>query len=275
MAISSTPGWAHISTSFPVLTLIVREFIDTDLQLNTMTKSGDETHHFEPSPKNLIQWQREDLLIVNGLGLEHWLPQIQARPNFGSKFVIASAGINPLMNQGHTPDPHAWLNPDNLVIYIENIQKRLQQQYPNKKELFRTKGDLLVKNVRAWQKQTDSQFSNLPKDALMITAHSSFTYLAQSFGISSLALLGDHDGETFSPRQMTLKLTEIKKSNHRVFFGDGNSQDTSLKNWATKTGSPWGGVLWGDTFPASSAPKTLLEYLNHNTALILSAFSSP
>lgn len=260
-----------ITTSFPILTLITNELIESvsDIKIQTLTKSGEEAHHFEMSAKTLIQLQQQDLLIVNGLGFEHWLQQIQLNKVLNRKIIVASKGINPLSNPLNLPDPHAWHDPDNLLIYIENIKNGLVERYPIHKNKFEEKSRELKLKIKEWKINTQSEFLKQNKSFIVVTSHSAFSYLANAFGFKNIALLGDHEGESVSARVLITKITEIKKMKIRLFFGDSSDQDSSLKDWSNKTSSIWGGILWGDTIAESSRPFTLLEYLKHNTDLIL------
>jgi zinc/manganese transport system substrate-binding protein len=262
---------AGVTTSFPVLTLIVHELVGPEIEVSTLTQSGEQAHHFEVTPKTLMHLQKQDLLIVNGLGFEHWLDQLEKNKLLKGKIIVATRGVTPLKDLSHKLDPHAWHDPENLVLYINNIHTALVSQYPNQKVALDLKLKTLNEKILTWKKQKEIQFAQLPKSFCIITAHSAFSYLARAFGFKSIALLGDHEGETLSPRQLTLKINELKTQPERAFFGDGTKQDTILKEWARKTSSPWGGVLIGDSLEQAPKNLTLMDYLEHNVSIITKA----
>lgn len=267
---------AGITTSFPILTLIVRELTGPEIEVKTLTHSGEEAHHFEMNPKTLMNLQQQDLLIVNGLGFEHWLAQIEKNKLMKGKIVVASEGVSALKSANNNLDPHAWHDPALLLVYIDNIQKALISRFPKQKHHFDEKAKTLKEKILNWKKQKDLQFAKLPHPFCIITAHSAFSYLARAFNFKSIALLGDHEGENISPRQLILKVKELETYPQRVFFGEGSQQDQTLKEWAKKTSSPWGGILLGDSLDQTPPSLDLLGYLEYNTSAILKAtqFSS-
>ncbi len=264
-------SFAGITTSFPVLTLIVHELVGAEIEVNTLTQSGEEAHHFEMTPKKLMHLQKQDLLIVNGLGFEHWLDQLEKNKLLKGKIIVASQGVTPLKSPSLEVDPHAWHAPENLLQYIRNIHKALVVQYPNQKGALDLKAKNLNEKILLWKKQKEIQLARTSKSLCIITAHSAFSYLAEAFHFKSIALLGDHEGETLSPRQLTLKINELKALPQRAFFGDGSQQDPILKEWAKKTSTPWGGILLGDSLEQAPKNLTLMDYLEHNLSVIIKA----
>lgn len=265
-------SWAGITTSFPVLTMIVSELVNPEepsMAIRTLVHSGEEAHHFELSPKGLINLQKEKLLIVNGLQFEHWLDPVRAKIASKVKIVEAAEGIKPIRLSEKQIDPHAWHDPENLIIYVRNIEVALSEVYPHQKQFIRQQGEALRTKIQKWHAEKITEFKSLPLPFMIVTAHNSFAYFARAHGLKNLALLGDHEGETLSPRQLSTYLKEIRQAKHRLFLGDGNEQDTNLRGWAKKTSSPWGGELWGDTLPQRTPTLKTLEYLEHNTSVVI------
>jgi ABC-type Zn uptake system ZnuABC Zn-binding protein ZnuA len=269
---------AKVITSFPVLTLITQDILGIELsdtlRVETLSPSGADAHHFDPSPKMLMDLQKSNLIIVNGLGFEHWLSRWQDKPEFKNRILVASAGVKTSIKQGHETDPHAWHHPDNLLVYIANIKQALIQKFPQHQAVLQQRAEQLQLEVQQWHQQTSKQLGNIGKPLLFITAHSGFAYFAQAFNLQYIALLGNHEGEAISPRQLTLKITELKKTLRRVFLGDNTEQDLQLKDWARKTQSPWGGELLGDSLDLKKKPLGLMQYLRHNSELFIKAFST-
>ena len=82
------------------------------------------------------------LFIVNGLGLEGWLTRLIQSARYGGPVVVATAGIAPVTTTeaGQTkpsPDPHAWQDPRNGVVYAENIARALTGVDPGHAEAYR------------------------------------------------------------------------------------------------------------------------------------------
>lgn len=258
-----------ITTSFPILTLITSELIDSQIPLSTLSSSGEDAHHFELTPKTLIQLQNQDLLIINGLGFEHWYEPSKIKLPAKLKIVVASEGINPLIDAHKKTDPHAWQDPTNLEKYIVNIQAALESAFPTQKPDIARRASVLRERLQQWRKEKTELFTKAPPGLLLVTAHDSFAYFGRAFGLKIMALLGNHEGESISPRQLTLRLKDIAAHPHRLFLQEGSELDSTLSTWAQKTNSYLSGPLWGDRLPDSNPPRHLLDYLDHNAKLIL------
>ena len=75
-------------------------------------------------------------LVINGLGLEGWLPRLVQSSGSKAAIVTATAGIAPL-RLGAAADPHAWQSVANAKIYVANIRDALAAADPADAEAYR------------------------------------------------------------------------------------------------------------------------------------------
>lgn len=262
-------AWAKgITTSFPLLTLITKDLVPPNIPIRTLTASAEEAHHFEMTPKILIELQNQDLIIINGLNFEHWVDSIKTNLPKTLKIINATAGIKPLVLDHQEVDPHAWHDPQNLKKYIDNIQAALVTQYPEHQATINTRSKILKDRTQKLFEEYSQKFKGLNKNLTLVTAHDSLNYFAHAYGFNSLSLYDNHHGENLSPRQLTEKLKEIKKQKHRLFLLDGSDTDSNLKSWAQKTNSAVIGIIWSDGLPKTNPPQDILDYLEHNAKLV-------
>jgi len=88
-----------VITSFSVLGDIVQEIGGDKIALTTLVTENGDTHAFKPSPKDVRGVSKADLIVINGLGFEGWLPRLIEASHFDGMQVIASNGIKAL--DGH------------------------------------------------------------------------------------------------------------------------------------------------------------------------------
>lgn len=283
-----------VMVSFPFLALIIKEVAGPELTISTLTSSEEDIHHLELSPKTLLKLNNQDLLFYNGLGFESAMKVLRQTPEWekkwSQKMIELSKGVTPLKNEQGQTDPHAWHDPDNLIIYIDNVASALSEHYPQNREFFFQRAKESKEKLTHWKQEKIKLLQKLPKTLLMVTAHDGFRYLAESLKINIICLLNNHDRDTLSPKKLAQKIKTIKEYSHRQFFGDGGSQDIMLKGVAENTQSPWGGLLWGESPPLNTqallsslssekaSPATtsvsLLDYLEHNFTIIYKAFTT-
>ena len=64
-------------------------------------------HVYTPAPADAKKVADAKLLVINGLGLEGWLPRLLQASGSKAPIVTATKGIAPL-KLGADADPHAW-----------------------------------------------------------------------------------------------------------------------------------------------------------------------
>lgn len=89
-----------VISSFSVLGDIVQEIGGDKIALTTLVSENGDAHAFKPSPKDVRGVSKADLIVINGLGFEGWLPRLIEASHFKGQQVIASNGIN-LLEGGH------------------------------------------------------------------------------------------------------------------------------------------------------------------------------
>ena len=127
--------------------------------MTTLVGPNGDVHVYTPAPADAKKIADAKLLVVNGLGLEGWLPRLVQ--SSGSKAVIVTAtdGIAPLKLDS-AADPHAWQSVVDARIYVANIRDALVAADPADAAAFRAnaagylaKLDALDREVRRrWRK---------------------------------------------------------------------------------------------------------------------------
>lgn len=278
-----------IATSIPILKQITEEIVPLDsIEVISLTSSNEDSHHFELSPKAIIQIKNYSFLIYNGLGLDnHWAESLKKYSSIKISFIEASKNIIiKLMNSNNTYDPHAWHNPDNIISYIESISEELLKSFALSKQntslnlSIQKKSKLLIEKIKQWKnnkwdlfnkkflmKKKELSNETFSKALVGLTMHSEFNYLFHYFQIPTHSIFTHHDTETLSPKELTLILNNIQKYQKRIFYNESNLNPLLYKDWIEKTKSQKGGTLWNDV--PSSMPHSVLQFLDHNAEVII------
>src|SRR5258708_13762182 len=110
----------NVVASFSILGDFIRNVGGDRVNVTTLVGPNSDVHVYAPAPADAKKIADAKLVIVNGFGLEGWLPRLVQ--SAGNKAVIATAteGIAPL-KRGSNADPHAWqsaANPKTDVAHI-------------------------------------------------------------------------------------------------------------------------------------------------------------
>ena len=178
-----------VVTSFYVLADLAQKIGGEHISVINLVPPGAEPHDWEPETSDLVLLERADLLIYNGLGLEHWLDKVStALTNEDLVLLEASAGIEPLMTS-QMPDPHVWLDPNNVRQMLLTIRDGLAELLPQAADDFAAAWvsyDLELLDLDQYSTQA---FTGLARQEIIV-AHEAFGYLARAYGLEQIAIEG-------------------------------------------------------------------------------------
>ncbi|NJK83791.1 MAG: zinc ABC transporter solute-binding protein [Saprospiraceae bacterium] len=107
--------------------------IATDsMDIQSIVPIGSDPHLYEPTPQDVQAVKTANLILMNGLGFEGWLKKLIDNSGTSAKVVLITAGIQPIQSlvYKNTADPHAWMNIQNGLVYIENIKNAFTDLIP-------------------------------------------------------------------------------------------------------------------------------------------------
>lgn len=113
-------------------------------EVSSITKPGAEIHEYQPTPGDIKRAQGAQLILANGMNLELWFQRFYQHLN-GVPEVIVSSGVTPVgITEGpyeSKPNPHAWMSPDNALIYVDNIRDALIKYDPANAQTYQRNAD--------------------------------------------------------------------------------------------------------------------------------------
>ena len=120
-----------VVASFSILGDFVKNVGGDRVEVTTLVGPDGDVHVYTPTPADARKIADAKLLVVNGLGLEGWLPRLLQAAGGKASIVTATSGIAPL-KLGSDADPHAWQS----VANAEEICR----QYPRRAGCRRSAG---------------------------------------------------------------------------------------------------------------------------------------
>jgi len=173
-----------IASFFPLYEFtkeIGREKVDVTL----LVPSGVEPHDWEPTIKNLQLMQQADVIIINGIGFENWIDNIDS-VNSDVKVVDTSIGISILES-----DPHIWLNPVMAQKQVENIVDSLSKVDPLNEKYYKQNGISYIKKLDELDNKISYELSSCKKD--FISFHDAFSYFANQYDLNQHTVLKSNE----------------------------------------------------------------------------------
>ena len=228
---------------------IGNEMIDVDL----LVPMGVEPHDWEPTIRDTERIQKSDMIIINGIGYEHWIGSLELTGIAGI-LVDTSNGISTLdsikydeekhdddaKEDGHDEhteedghdernhgalDPHIWLNPVYAQLQVKNIANALSNSDPTNKNYYQSNAAIYNQELNLLDTKIRTELSGCKTD--FITFHDAFSYFSEEYGLTQHTIISSTD----SHGEVTLQTLEniislARELNIKVIFAE---ESTSTK----------------------------------------------
>lgn len=261
-----------VVASFSILGDFVRNVGGDRVNVTTLVGPDSDVHVYTPAPADAKRVADAQLVIVNGLGLEGWLPRLAQSSGSKATIVTASAGIAPL-KLGSAADPHAWQSVPNAKIYVADIANALAAADPNDAELFRTQAKAYLEKLEALDREVREAVAKIPGERRkVISTHNAFGYFTAEYGVQFVAPQGVSTETEPSARDVASIIGQIKAQRIPAVFLENISDDRLIRRIAAETGAKVGGTLISDGLTGEKGPApTYIDMVRHNIKALTSA----
>jgi manganese/iron transport system substrate-binding protein len=267
----------RVITTFTIIQDMAQNVAGTAAIVESVTKSGAEIHDYSPTPLDVVKAQSADLVLWNGMNLERWFEKFFENVKDVPSVVITD-GIIPMgIKEGpytDKPNPHAWMSPQNALIYVENIRKALAKADPANTEIYAKNAATYSAEIRALDEPLRKRLSAIPENQRwLVTSEGAFSYLTRDFGMREAYLWPINADEQGTPQQVRRVIDLVRRNKIPVVFSESTISDKPAKQVARETGIRYGGVLYVDSLSAANGPvPTYLKLLEVTAETIVKGF---
>jgi zinc/manganese transport system substrate-binding protein len=264
----------NVVASFSILGDFVRNVGGDRVNVRTLVGPDGDVHVYAPTPADAKTIAEAKLLVINGLGLEGWLPRLLQSAGSRAPIITASNGIAQL-KAGSDADPHAWQSVANAKIYVVDIRDALAAADSADAELFRANAQGYLNKLDALDREVRAAISRIPPSRRrVISTHNAFGYFSSAYGIEFIAPLGVSTESEVSARDIAGIITQIRAQKIPAVFLENISDPRLMQRIAAETGARIGGTLYSDSLTGEKgdAP-TYIDMVRHNIKALISALA--
>ena len=279
LALSVAPVRAQeplkVVASFSILGDFVKNVGGERVDVTTLVGPDSDVHVYAPAPDDARKIANARLLIINGLGLEGWLPRLLQAAGGKALMITATSGIAPL-RLGSNADPHAWQSVANAKIYVANIRDALAAADPADADYFRRHAGEYLAKLDVLDAEVRQAIMRIPENRRkVISTHNAFGYFAAAYGIKFIAPLGVSTESEASARDIAGIIEQIRAEKIPAVFFERISDPRLMRRLSAETGARVGGTLYSDslTDEKGDAP-TYIDMVRHNIKTLTSALAS-
>jgi zinc/manganese transport system substrate-binding protein len=265
-------GRLNVVASFSILADFVKNVGGDRVNVASLVGPNGDVHVYTPAPQDAKTIADAQLVVINSLGLEGWLPRLLQSSGSKAAVVNASNGVNPL-KLGSVADPHAWQSIANAKIYVANIRDALMQADAADAAYFRQNAERYLAELDALDREVRSDLDKIPPERRkVISTHGAFGYFAKDYGIAFIAPLGVSTETEPSARDVASIIAQVKKDKIPAVFLENITDNRLMRRVAEETGARLGGTLFSDSLTAEKGPvPTYIALVRHNIKALTSA----
>jgi zinc/manganese transport system substrate-binding protein len=270
----------NVVTTFSILGDFTRNVGGDRVSVTTLVGRDSDIHVYTPTPEDAKQVSRAKIVIVNGLGLEGWLPRLVASAGDRALIVTATRGIvtrkPATQGPGDAFDPHTWQAVPNAKIYVSNIRDALIAADPAAAALYRTNAEAYLAQLDDLDRDVREAISRIPKSRRrVISNHDAFGYFADAYGIAFIAPQGVSTDSDVSARDLATIVRQIRVEKIPAIFLENMSDPRLMRQIAAETGVRIGGTLYSDSLTSEKgdAP-TYIDMIKHNIRALSGALAN-
>ena len=183
---------------------------------------GVEPHDWGPTIKDVQRMQKSDLIIINGIGFENWVDNLD-ETDYQGVIVDTSYGIlDKNLGQEHTTgDPHIWLNPVYAKTQVQNIANAFSNSDPKNQEYYQSNAAKYIEELDLLDSKIRNELSNCNRD--FVAFHDAFSYFADEYNLNQHTIISSNDphGEA-TAKTLENVISTAKELNIKVIFSEEN-----------------------------------------------------
>ncbi len=226
-----------VRTSMYPVTYFARRIAGGLVRVECPLPAGEDPIFWSPTAEVIAQYQRAQLVVFNGAGLERWVAAA-ALPR--SRVVEASAGLSEGFieikgsTHSHGPkgahshagvDGHTWMDPVLAIEQSRAIEAAMNRAFPEHGDVFSANLDGLVEDLGL----LDVRFAGLETGgASLIASHPAYNYLSRrySWNIQSLDL---DPGAAMTDQQLDAVRSMVKAGTRGVVLWESEPTDATVE----------------------------------------------
>jgi len=268
-----------------VVSLVGGEEIETTILLPL----GSDPHGFEPTPQDITKILDADVIFANGAGLEEFLDNLIESAGAQNKVVYVSRGIelrqveSQPLQEGKTDiedndqivgDPHTWVDPNNVMIWVHNIKETLSELDPQDAEYFRVNSEKYegaLKELDIWIRE---EVASVPEaNRKIVSDHNLLGYFADQYGFEQVGAVIPSYSTLAEPSASELAKLEdaVKELGVKAVFVGNTVNPNLATRVAEDTGTNLVFIYSGSLTEPGGEAGSYIDYIRYNVQTIVGA----
>lgn len=259
-----------------ILADIARNVAGDQLVTESLLPFGADPHSYQPVPQDTKKINESKVLVVNGADYERSLEAILNNTGNKKTIIEASASLRKITDPSNDQnvDPHLWLDPNNVIVYVENIREGLSQFNPDGADVYQANAQAYVDQLQELDAWINGQVAQIPpKRRVLVTNHDALEYFADRYGFKVVGSVIGSFGSDASPsaEQMAELIDRIKLFEVPAVFLDAADNPALAQQIASETGVKVVTDLHLESLTEGGPAGTYIDMMKDNVTKIVEA----
>jgi len=254
------------------------------IDLTFLLTPGENPHTYEPTPREMTMLANADIIFINGVGLEIFMEAALDNLSGQTEVVTVSDGIalrefDDNHGDDHddaqgTQDPHVWLDPENIMLWTQNIASTLGRFDEAHAAQYSANAAAYLKELEDLDTWVREQITQIPSEnRVLVSDHLSFGYFADHYGLVQLgAVISAPTTEAVPSGQQLAALQDlILEHEVRAIFVSIDFDPSLSERMAEDTGIKLIPLYLGSLMPAGGPADTYISFTRYNVNAMVNA----
>jgi ABC-type Zn uptake system ZnuABC Zn-binding protein ZnuA len=192
------------------------------------------------------------------------------------ELIEASAGLQLRtdLESEHGADPHLCLDPNNMIVYVDNIRDGLTQYDRDGAKVYQANAsayNMQLQELDAWIAE---QVAQIPSERrVLVTNHEAFGYFAKRYGFTVVGTIVQSfsSGASPSAQQMAELIDQIRLHEVPAIFLAASDNPSLARQIAEETGVQVITDLHLESLTDGAPAATYLDMMKYNVTKIVEA----
>src|SRR5919202_1822941 len=212
--------------------------------VRSVVPAGVDVEDYDPRPEDLQAVAQANVLVMNGLALDRWVPRLVQSANPGVTTLVLSNGL-PVLGIGASADadiaengnPHLWLDPQYAKVYVQRIRDQLVAIDPEGAPTYDANASAYLSQLDQLDGWIEQQVATVPPDnRKLVTFHEAYPYLAARYGFELIGVITPSPGQEPSAGELAQLVATVKAAQVKAVFGEAQFSPRLAQTLAQEAG---------------------------------------
>lgn len=254
------------------------------IELNGLLPAGADPHAYEPTPQDLRTVAEAHVIFANGVGLEAFLDEMIENAGGDAPVISVSRGVDLLKSDAREAeskepddtgaDPHTWFDPNNVIIWVHNIEQGLRELDPANGDGYRVNAQAYVAKLEALDAWIREQVAQVPDEhRKIVTDHRVLAYFADEYGFELIGAVVEAYSAAAEPSAQNLAALEddIRQFDVPAVFVGRTVNPKLAERIAQDTGIQLVPLYTGSLSESGGEADTYIDFMRYNVSVIVEA----